>query len=147
MWSKLTTDNDIQSFMILFDYFHDSCIKEIRYTSGAYVDANLAMQPNNDKRIVNIIFQRQYKELTAIALRFMEIETLHLSPFGDDYTAEIFEATMFIKNGRIYWGDSANIKDNMNEYDGTWLCANRVEWRVIDECIGKNDVFVAPFDF
>jgi hypothetical protein len=146
MWNQLITDNDIQSFMGLFGYFHDSCIKEIRYISGTYVDANLAMQPFNNKRIIDMIFQRQYKDPMVIVMRFIGIDTLHLSSYGEDYTSEILEATMFIKNGNIYWGDCEGIENNIEDYDGTWLCATKVEWRVIDECIGKEGVFTATFE-
>ena len=43
MWNKITSNQDIINFMELISGFHDSCIKELRYYSGAYVDKDLSM--------------------------------------------------------------------------------------------------------
>ncbi len=43
MWHEIKNNEDITNFMESVFYFHDSCIKEIKYTSGAYVQENLAM--------------------------------------------------------------------------------------------------------
>lgn len=39
--------------------FHDSCIKEIKYVSGCYVDRERSMQPINSIRKVEVVFQSQ----------------------------------------------------------------------------------------
>ena len=49
MWKEIKTNGDIQSFMDLVCCFHDGCIKEMHYLSGAYVDEGLSMYPLNDK--------------------------------------------------------------------------------------------------
>ncbi len=38
MWETIHTSVEILKFMENVCYFHDSCIKEISYISGAYVD-------------------------------------------------------------------------------------------------------------
>jgi hypothetical protein len=53
MWNEINTAKDIEIFMETYGYFHDSCLKEIRYLSGAYVNSNLSMYPVNHKRIVD----------------------------------------------------------------------------------------------
>ena len=35
MWNKINDYNDIENFMNVVNSFHDSCIKELKYLSGA----------------------------------------------------------------------------------------------------------------
>lgn len=57
MWEIIHTNSEILKFMESVCYFHDSCIKEIRYISGAYVGENLSMHPLNDRRILRVVIQ------------------------------------------------------------------------------------------
>ncbi len=57
MWNEITTEKDLNSFMDVMCYFHDSCLKEIKYISGAYVNEKLSMIPVNDKRILKRQFE------------------------------------------------------------------------------------------
>ena len=45
MWNEISTDDDVLKFMEAVCFFHDSCIKEMSYVSGAYVDVNLSIFP------------------------------------------------------------------------------------------------------
>ena len=56
-------NNDIEKFMKRICYFHDSCIKELKYLSGAFVDEDLAMYPVNDRRILKVAIQRQFENI------------------------------------------------------------------------------------
>ena len=38
MWNEISTDDDALKLMEAVCFFHDSCIKEMSYVSGAYVD-------------------------------------------------------------------------------------------------------------
>lgn len=146
MWNEIKTEEDINSFIGLFGHFHDSCIKEIRYVSGAFVDKDLSMNPVNDKRTVDMVFQRQYKNPMAIVIRFNGLAVLHLAPCNDNYTCEIHDATVFFKNGYTYWADcNGRIENEIERYDGTWICAEKIQWRIIDECIGNDEIFQAKF--
>lgn len=73
----------------------------MRYYSEAYVDDNLAMYPINAKRILNIIIQRQFKELSMIELQFVGLKYLSLFPTDEEYTCEILDSKMLIKDGYI----------------------------------------------
>ena len=44
MWNTISNNRDIKQFMEIMCDFHDSCIKEMHYLSGAYVNENLAIQ-------------------------------------------------------------------------------------------------------
>ena len=144
MWNKIIDEKDIQDFMNKVGLFHDACIKEMRYYSGAYVDDNLAMYPINDKRILSVIIQRQFKELSMIELQFVGLKYLSLFPVDEEYTCEILDSKMFIKDGFIYWCDDGDIsEDDFKEYEGTLICASKLRWRDIENRIGQDDFYVA----
>ena len=146
MWNEIITKEDVNDFMRSFNYFHDSCIKEIRYISGAFVSEDLFMQPFNDSRTVDIIFQRQYKYATVIVVSFIGTHILHLAPYDENCTCGISGATMFFSNERIYWADCDGLENRIESYDGTWICADKIKWRVINACVGNDDIFPARFE-
>lgn len=57
MWNELYTQQQIDEFMREIHGFHDSCIKEMKYSSGAYVETNLSMSPVNTKRTLTVLIQ------------------------------------------------------------------------------------------
>ena len=66
MWEIISTNDEILKFMDKVCYFHDSCIKEISYISGAYVGEKLSMHPLNDRRVLRVVIQRQYGSYTFV---------------------------------------------------------------------------------
>ncbi len=143
MWNILKTEADIGNLLNEFGYFHDGCIKEMRYLSGAYVKPNLSMMPITNKRILSIIFQRQFQDPTVIEVEFSRLVRLNLLTCDDDnYTSTLFEICMFLENGLIYWGESPEFKDERENYKGIWICAEEAKWRVADGYIGKEEVFI-----
>ena len=132
MWKELRTQHEIDNFMKEIIGFHDSCIKEIKYSSGAYVETNLSMSPVNTKRTLTVLIQRQFEDISALELEFSELE----------YTCEILDASFFIKDGLIYWCDSSDVKeDDIHNYKGTVICSKKVRWRNASELIGKRDFY------
>ena len=133
MWKKITTNEDIKELMETFDEFHDSCLKKLSYVSGAYVDKKLAMFPLNCLRSLKVIFQRQQLNPITIEIEFIGVEQLLLRPVKPDYTCNIFAATMFLKDGLLYWYDDKNIRVNNYEmFDGTMICSTKARWRFLD---------------
>ena len=134
MLNELSTEEALQSFMVTVHYFHDSCIKEINYVSGAYVNSDLAMHPVNDIRSLRVIIQRQYSNYSTIELEFKELHHLSLCPTNDLYTCEILHASLFKKNGLIYWSDHEmdSVKVVSFENNATVICASGLRWRSLD---------------
>ena len=56
VWNEIITDKDLTDFLELYDGFHDCCLKELRYISGAFVGKDLSMNPVNTKRKLSILF-------------------------------------------------------------------------------------------
>lgn len=93
MWKELRTQHEIDNFMKEIIGFHDSCIKEIKYSSGAYVETNLSMSPVNAKRTLTVLIQRQFEDISALELEFSELEYISMYPVKQDYTCEILNAS------------------------------------------------------
>lgn len=131
IWNEINNEQELNNFLELYGGFHDCCLKELRYVSGAYVNSNLGMHPVNDQRKLYVVFQRQHKAVTTIELEFSGLIRLNLVPNDESYTCEILDASMFFENGNIFWGDSNWFEEQRDQYDGTWLCAQQLKWRVI----------------
>lgn len=142
MWNELRTQQEIDEFMKKIHRFHDSCIKEMKYSSGAYVDTNLSMLPVNTKRTLTVLIQRQFDDISALELEFSGLEYIRMYPVNPDYTCEILDASFFVKDGLIYWCDSSDVKDDtINNYKGTVICSKKVRWRNASELIGENEFY------
>ena len=143
MWQKIRCEDEIKLFLNEVNYLHDSCIKELKYTSGAYVDEQLAMYPINDKRTLCMILQLQNKNYKAIELEFVGVERFQLAPVSPNFTCEILGVTMYLKDDNIYWFDDINIiSPNITNYNGTAICARHARWRISNRFIGSQDVYV-----
>ena len=144
MWNDIANENDLNNFMDAMYGFHDSCIKEIKYISGAYVNEKLSMSPVNSQRILCVIIQRQFEDPSAIEMQFAGLKYLKLFPNGENYTCEILDASMIIKEDCIYWCDCGGLSEkDIESYTGTTICASKVRWRAADEYIGEQEVYVS----
>jgi len=136
-WQQLNTPKAIDEFMMLYGHFHDSCIKEIKYISGMFVDENLSMNPISSKKRLSVIFQRQFSNPTAVEIVFEGLIHLNLCPEEEGYTGEIFDAYMEIHDGTVYWAETADfdiprIIQGKSLSDFTWIAAKRAKWRRAD---------------
>lgn len=77
---------------------------------------------------------------------FSGLLTLHLKPADENYTGEILDANMEYSSDEIFWinGDISeeyfHNAPNAEEY--TWIKAKNAKWRVVEEFIGEDDVFI-----
>lgn len=144
MWNEIIDKNDLTNFMNRVNFFHDSCIKELKYVSGAYIEEDLSMYPLNDKRILNIIIQCQFEDVSMIEMQFIGLKCLRLVPVDEEYTCEILDSTMLIKDDCIYWCDCGELSENdFEDYKGTLICASKLRWRFIEKGMGKGDFYIA----
>lgn len=140
MWHEI--GDNVMAFMEQVDFFHDSCIKEIHYVSGAYVNEKLAMYPVNEKRTLRVVVQRQAGDDSMIEMEFAGLRFLKLFPANAEYTCEILDATMIIKDGLVYWFDCGGLTEaDIDTYEGTAICAERFRWRSISGCMGQKEFY------
>ena len=131
-WNEILNERALEAFAGLTGHFHDGCIKELRYVSGAYVAANLGMVPLNDRRVLRMLVQCQSREHPVIELEFAGLKTLTLSPVGTDYTCEISEAVMRMEDGQICWSDGGD----------TTVCAEKLRWRPLGaDWLGEREFY------
>ena len=81
-----------------------------------------------------------------IEMEFAGLKYLNLSPTDERYTCEIFGSTLRIKDSDIYWCDEQNIsEDDIEDYDGTIICAARLRWRAIDGHMGNGEFYKSAY--
>ena len=142
MWEIISSNNEILQFMESVYYFHYSCIKEISYISGAYVDENLSMYPINDRRVLRVVIQRQFENDPIIEMEFQGLKYLKLFPADERYTCEILDSTMIIKDGNIYWCDCGGLSEaDLDDYAGTLICASKLRWRSVENHLGGKEFY------
>ena len=111
-------------------FFHVSCIKEIQYISGAYVNAELRMHAINDRRLLRVLVQRQCAELATLELEFGGLKYMNLIPLDETYTCEILAAALYFQDGYIYWCDkTADETQDAGPFESILICAERLRWR------------------
>ena len=138
MWQDLETNADLQGFMREMSHFHDGCVKEIAYLSGAYVDAELSMHPFNDRRILRVLIQRQIEPHAMVEMEFGGLKYLRLLPVdAERFTCEISGSSLFLKDGLIYWSDEPDIIEAELDDDATVVCAKTLRWRPIEGHMGS----------
>ena len=135
-WNEITDENSLKEFMERVSFFHDSCIKEMHYLSGAYVNENLDMYPVNDRRILRVIIQRQYEEDSMIEMEFQRLKYLKLFPADERYSCEILDSSIILKEDCIIWSDCEDKTELEDGDTGTLVCASKLRWRPISGCMG-----------
>lgn len=144
MWNEIANEEALNRFMDTMHGFHDSCLKGLKYISGAYVDEELRMFPVNKQRVLSVIIQRQFENPSVIEMQFVGLKYLKLFPNDENETCEILGATMILKEDRIDWCDCGGLTaEEMESYAGTAICALKVRWRVVNEYIGSNEIYAA----
>lgn len=142
MWNHINSEKDALDFMKMVWDFHDCCIKEMKYKSGAYVTEQYSMYPVNDCRALCVAIQCQRKEIGMIELEFLGLKWMRLYPVDEIYTCEILDATLIVKENCIYWCDCGNLKESdLEAYSGTVICSSGLRWRKINNAMGKTDYY------
>lgn len=134
MWHQISSEEDLKSFLKHINYFHDHCISEIHYKSGAYCDKR-AMFPINNCRSLTVITQSGQFD---VEMQFDGLISLKLFPQSEKYTCEILDASLYMSNDLIYWCNSTDLDPLDPAIDwGTVICAKSMAWRVLQD--EKND--------
>lgn len=95
--------NDIEELMEKFDGFHDSCIKEMKYVSEAYVNKMGEIHPVNTIRKVEMVFQSQLARYKTIEIQFEKISRMNLEPCNKNYNCIILGASLKKTENTFYW--------------------------------------------
>ena len=129
MWTRLSNQEEVNTLIEIYGGFHDTCIKEMHYVSGAYVSKELGIHPLNDIRTLQVVFQRQRYNPFEIIVEFQEVMKLNLEPTDMSQTCEILDVSFFFENDILYWADSVWFESQRETYSGTWIAAKSAKWR------------------
>lgn len=139
---EIKQDSDIEKLMEEFNWFHDSCIKELQYYSGGYVEEGGAMYPLNTIRCVKIIFQSQAAHTRVIEMKFEKIKKLNLVPRDEEYDCIIYEASLEKIDGLFYWSEWKDFnEEDLKKEVGTWISSQKVSWRPLKNAFGSKQVY------
>ena len=77
---------------------------EAHLWTGHWVSKDLSMTCSDSlDNCIRILVQRQFKDPSAIELLFEEVTRFNLVPSPENYESIIFEATLLVQDGTIYW--------------------------------------------
>lgn len=128
-WNYIENETDIEMLMEKFAGFHDSVIKEIHYLSGDYVDEDgMHLTFSYDKKI-QFLFDSDWSE--SIEVVFEAPRLLQLVPPGENYLADLFDASIFVRDYEVYFYDSA-LEEIPETYSGTWIKSLGMRWRFLE---------------
>lgn len=126
-WNYIETESDIKELMKKFSGFHDSVLREMHYISGDYgVENGLRLSLAGDKKI-SMIFDSEWSG--SIEIIFDSIRLVQLAVAGDNYTSELFDASIFVKDCKVYFYDSY-MEEIPETYNGTYVEAMGMRWRL-----------------
>ncbi|MEO4055336.1 hypothetical protein [Solibacillus sp. CAU 1738] len=140
-WFEIKKQSDIDYLLKYFGYFHDGCLKELHMWTGTYVGESLAMAvPWELDTNVKMLFQRQYKNPSAIEIFFESVTGIHIIPSPENYDSIIQDANILKYEDNYYWANEFDWHPEKNIESGvSWISAKKVKWREANEWMGKQN--------
>lgn len=152
-WNKVENRDDINSLLTEFGGFHDSCIVNLYYESGMYVDGKNAMvfaAPNEYK--LHVVLQSQWNK-SACDLCFSGVRRMHIAGLQDNYAPDILDCYLEFHDNIlpsrysapprvIVFADDCqfdinNINSPLNEPDTSYIIASSLKWRKFNMLTAK----------
>ncbi|MBL7851794.1 MAG: hypothetical protein JNN04_12900 [Cyclobacteriaceae bacterium] len=133
-WKEIKDEKDIELLLKLYGHFHDGCLREVHIVTRESVNNDLSMVFDG-QLTATLLFQRQYKNPTAIELRFDNVDQFNFNPPSPEYDSIIYNATFKQVDNLFYWADED--KWEVGDNDATWISGERVYWRERPQLIGQ----------
>ena len=116
-WNYIFTQSDADDFMKMFVGFHDSTLEKISYSESYASTSATAVFDNSGW-------------FGVVELCFEGIQTMKIVPATENYSRELYEASLIVENESIFWADSYMEKPNAF-YGGSIIKALSLKWRKI----------------
>lgn len=116
-WNYIRNQEDADDFMKLFMGFHDSTLDKMLY------------EEDYDTKQLNVIFDNS-GWYGVVELCFEGLLRMNLRAFGENYSREIYDATLNVNDETVYWADGETTPDN-DHFNGTWIKALNLKWKKI----------------
>ncbi len=148
IWNDVKNQSDIEYLKEIYGEFHDACIAELRYVSGAHVNENLSIcfGESLDRKLF-VVFNRQWKP-TKIELLFEGMRQMNIAGWQNNYFCDIYHCYLALHKdlvkGRddnlIVWADNSgfNPKENderhiLSEPLTTYIISEKLKWRLLKD--------------
>ena len=144
-WKKIESQKDIDELLDFYGGFHDSCLVSAVFHSGAYVTDGLSMGFGAaEEYTLTTTFQRQWRPKT-LEMRFVGLRRFHLTGAENNYIPLLLDAFITFHENLlpgepkrvIVWSEyefnAAEIDNSLTEPGESYIVANRLEWRIIDD--------------
>ncbi|MFL0269319.1 hypothetical protein [Candidatus Clostridium radicumherbarum] len=125
-WNYVESEKDIENLMEIFSGFHDSVLRSLNYISGSR-KVEEGMIVTDDIRQASTIFDSDWSD--SIEIVFEGVLSLNLRPAKDNYTSDLFSATIMIKDETLLFYDD-EVSSEQENYEGTWINALGMRWRL-----------------
>lgn len=114
-WNYVLTQADADGFMKNFVGFHDSTLERINYSEA------------DGSTKANAIFDNS-GWFGVVELCFEGVQMLKIIPATENYSRELYEASLIVENESVFWADS--YMENPNDsYEGSIIKALNLKWR------------------
>ena len=147
-WKVIQSDADSKDLLDNYGGFHDTCLVELNYRSGAYVNRQNAMifEPA-ECFCIQMIFNSQWHK-KPLELCFHGVRKFHIAGFQDNYYCEILDCHLAFHSeliaGRneklIVWADVSGFSPTCYSEDRllkepmtSFVVASSLKWRFRDE--------------
>lgn len=125
-WNYIECEKDIHNLMKIFNGFHDSVLRDLNYISGSG-KCEKGMIVTDNIRQVTMKFDSDWSD--SIEIVFEGVLVLNLIPARDNYTSDLFSATIMIKDETIlFYNDE--VDSEQTNYEGTWVKSLGMRWKM-----------------
>ena len=114
-WNYILTQADADDFMRRFVGFHDSTLEKINYSE------------TEGSTTANVIFDNS-GWFGVVELCFEGVQMLKIMPATENYSRELYEASLIVENESVFWADSYMEKPD-DSYEGSIIKALNLKWR------------------
>lgn len=116
-WNYIRTQEDANDFMKMFAGFHDSTLDSLCY------------QERSGSTSVTAVFDNSGWYGIA-ELCFEGVLAVNIRPATENYSREIFEGTLLVKDETVLWADWYMEQEDLS-FDGSYIKALSLKWRKI----------------
>lgn len=116
-WKYIRNQEDADDFMKLFVGFHDATLDKMLY------------EEDYGTKQLNVIFNNS-GWYGVVELCFEGLLRMNLRGFDENYSREIYDATLHVSDETVYWADGETTPDN-DQFHGTWIKALNLKWKKI----------------
>ena len=122
LWNEIITQEDVKTFNNIFGEFHDSCLKEMCFSSGGYVSADLGM--------------------AVTEVEFSNIVQINIKPASQNNGVDIIRTHLYLEDEMFFWSEKDYQFWRKDKDRCTWIASKAVKWRVRDELLGEEKVYM-----